>query len=214
MLQAACPRMRANGRSRPACRSTCRPRISATATSSTRCARRCANPGSRAHRLEIEVTETALLDDKSLTRALDRGTEGARRQDRARRFRHRLFEPELSAQTAARQGQDRPQLPDGRHPKRALARAPEGHRQPVAAARPERHGRRRRDLRAAEDPGARRSSPISCKASCSVPRCRRPASRRCPPRSGRSVRNSLWRNARSVPSLGCSPTSQHRGTHR
>ena len=67
--------------------------------------------GLTAERLEIEVTETALLDDEALTHQLDRGSEGARRQDRARRFRHRLFEPQLSAQTAARQGQDRSQLP-------------------------------------------------------------------------------------------------------
>ena len=57
-------------RRRPASRSTCRPRISATATSSTRCARRWPQSGLAAHRLEIEVTETALLDDKSLTREL------------------------------------------------------------------------------------------------------------------------------------------------
>ena len=84
----------------------------------------------------------------------DPGAEGARRAHRARRFRHRLFQPQLSAQAAARQDQDRPQLPDRRHPEPALAGAAHRHRQPVAAARPERHGGRRRDLRAAEAPGA------------------------------------------------------------
>ena len=62
--------MRQMARHRPASRSICRPRIFATATSSRRCARRSRSPGLAAHRLEIEVTETALLDDKSLTREL------------------------------------------------------------------------------------------------------------------------------------------------
>ncbi len=74
--------------------------------------------------------------------AIYRGTEAARRAHRARRFRHRLFEPELPAQAAAGQGQDRPQLPDGRQPEHAFAGTAEGHRQPVAPARPDRHHRR------------------------------------------------------------------------
>jgi hypothetical protein len=50
-------------------------------------------PGSR-QAPEIEVTETALLDDKSLTRQYIEVK--TRRTHRARRLRHRLFEPELS----------------------------------------------------------------------------------------------------------------------
>ena len=84
--------------------------------------------------------------------AVHRGTETARRAHRTRRFRHRLLEPELSAQAAAGQGQDRPQLPDGRRPEHAFAGTPEGHRQPVASARPDGHHRRCRDLRATENP--------------------------------------------------------------
>ena len=80
-------------------------------TSSRRCRRRAGESGLAPHRLEIEVTETALLDDKSLTRQYIEELKTARRAHRARRFRHRLFEPQLSAQAAARQGQDRPQLP-------------------------------------------------------------------------------------------------------
>ncbi len=66
-----------SGPSRRACPSTCRPRTSATATSSTRCRRALAESGLAPHRLEIEVTETALLDDKSLTRRVDRGAQEA-----------------------------------------------------------------------------------------------------------------------------------------
>ena len=70
VLAGATARMRALARADRAFPSTCRPRTSATATSSTRCGEALAESGLAPHRLEIEVTETALLDDKSLTREL------------------------------------------------------------------------------------------------------------------------------------------------
>ena len=78
--------------------------------------------------------------------------EGARRQDRARRFRHRLFQPALSAPLSLRQAQDRPQL-------RALDRkgvGRRGHRARGGQPRPRpRHagdGGRRGDRRPAAVP--------------------------------------------------------------
>jgi len=65
-----------------------------------------------AHRLEIEITETTLLRIRGAPRRLA-SARGNRREDLARRFRHRLFEPLLPAQFSVPQGQDRPIVPAG-----------------------------------------------------------------------------------------------------
>ena len=62
-------------------------------------------------RLEIEITESVLLQDTDATRAMLAADARVRRAHFARRFRHRLFEPELSAQLPAAQGEDRPLVP-------------------------------------------------------------------------------------------------------
>ena len=53
--------------------------------------------GLPAHRLEIEITESSLLRNTQLTHDVLSQLRAHRRADLAGRFRHRLFEPELSA---------------------------------------------------------------------------------------------------------------------
>ena len=53
--------------------------------------------GLPAHRLEIEITESSLLRNTQLTHDVLSQLRTHRRADFAGRFRHRLFEPELSA---------------------------------------------------------------------------------------------------------------------
>ena len=67
--------------------------------------------GLPAHRLEIEITESSLLHNTQLTHDVLSQLAAPRRADLAGRFRHRLFEPELSAQLPAAEGQDRSLLP-------------------------------------------------------------------------------------------------------
>ena len=69
--------------------------------------------GLEPHRLELEITETLLLGNTEaiMTRAAD--PQGDGRGDRDGRFRHRLFEPQLSVALPVRQDQDRPQLHAG-----------------------------------------------------------------------------------------------------
>ena len=67
--------------------------------------------GLPANRLEIEITESSLLRNTAADARRAAAVARARRADLARRFRHRLFEPELSAQLPAAEGEDRPLLP-------------------------------------------------------------------------------------------------------
>ena len=88
--------------------------------------------GLAASRLELEITESVLLqDDRAVLDTLHQ-IPRARRADLHGRFRHRLFVAELSAQLPLRQDQDRPLLhPRTRqeerlrrhHPRRASASA-------------------------------------------------------------------------------------------
>ena len=158
------------GPSRPASRSICRPRISATATSSRRCATALAESGLAAAPAGDRGHRDGAARRQVADAAVYRGAEAARRPHRARRFRHRLFEPELSAQAAARQDQDRPQLPDRRHPEQALARTAEGHRQPVAAARPDASPSKASRPSSSSRSWRCRSSRTSSRASCSARR--------------------------------------------
>ena len=61
-------------------------------------------------RLELEITETVLLQDTEDTVDTLNQLARARRAHRDGRFRHRLFQPRLSAQVSVRQDQDRPLL--------------------------------------------------------------------------------------------------------
>ena len=63
-----------------------------------------AEAGLSPRRLEIELTESALMRDLAGAQA------GCRRAHRAGRFRHRIFQPLSSAQLQGRQDQDRPQF--------------------------------------------------------------------------------------------------------
>ena len=63
-----------------------------------------AEAGLSPRRLEIELTESALMRDLAGAQA------GCRRAHRAGRFRHRIFQPLSSAQLQDRQDQDRPQF--------------------------------------------------------------------------------------------------------
>ena len=71
-------------------------------------ARAGADPDSSRQRLEIEITEGVLLHETEETLATLRRLRGTGRDDRNGRFRHRLFQPRLSAEVPLRQDQDRP----------------------------------------------------------------------------------------------------------
>ncbi len=92
-------------------RSTSRRCSSRTAASWRRCAQALEASGLAAKRLELEITEGLLLSDAEIDHAPARRAEGARREDRHGRFRHRLFEPQLSVALPLRQAEDRPVLP-------------------------------------------------------------------------------------------------------
>ena len=62
------------------------------------------------NRLELEITESVLLDKTERNLRTLENSARARRQNLDGRFRHRLFEPELFAQFSVRQDQDRPVL--------------------------------------------------------------------------------------------------------
>ena len=103
-----------NGPTTCAWPSTCRRSSSGAATSPRRSARRWRPRACAPGRLEIEITESVFLNDTELTRHWLDQLQEMGVTDLARRFRHRLLEPELSAQLSAEQGQDRPLVPAGR----------------------------------------------------------------------------------------------------
>ncbi len=102
-----------------------------------------------AHRLEIEITETTLLQNTRAHPRRSAATCRHRRENLVGRFRHGVFEPELSAQLSVPQGQDRPIVPAGPQRRRTqdhvAARHDAAERPAGAAGR----GRGRRDRRAA-----------------------------------------------------------------
>ena len=106
-------------------------------------------------RLELELTESTLLGNVDNAEDAMRRLKSAGRQACARRLRHRLFEPAVSAPLPVRQAQDRQEL-------RALDREDRrrrGHRACGCEPRPrtwhEGHGRGRGDGRAAPVPARR-----------------------------------------------------------
>ena len=66
--------------------------------------------GLRPHRLELEILESLLLENTVGRHGDPQAAQGNGRVDRHGRFRHRLFEPELSLEIPLRQDQDRPQF--------------------------------------------------------------------------------------------------------
>ena len=130
--------------------------------------------GVPAHRLEIEITETVLMQNTEH----DRHAASAARARRAHldgRLRHRLFVAQLSAQLPVRQDQDRPllhQRPAQRQriPSRSCGRW-RGWREPQHDG----NRRRRRDAAAVRAARARSAAP-RCRAICSA---RRGRSRKC-----------------------------------
>ena len=85
-----------------------------------------------------------------------RCAEGARHPPGARRFRHRLFQSDLSAALQLRQAQDRPWLCRSARPRCRQQRAGAGDRGARPRARPHASGRGRRDRGAARAAAARR----------------------------------------------------------
>ena len=69
--------------------------------------------GLEPHRLELEITETLLLGNTASHHGGAADAQGDGRGNRDGRFRHRLFEPQLSVALPVRQDQDRPQLHAG-----------------------------------------------------------------------------------------------------
>ena len=130
-LHATPPPGRASSRSR----SICRRCSSAIRRWRCRWCRRSAQSGLPASRLELEITETVLLqDDRAVLDALHQLRELGVRISHGR-FRHRLFLAELSAQLPVRQDQDRPLLrPRARQGERLRRHHPRGHAARLAAS--------------------------------------------------------------------------------
>ena len=89
-------------------RSTCR----RSSSSRTRCRRMVrtvlSDTGLPAKRLELEITEGVFLSNDDHVHDMIDSLKDDRRQARARRLRHRLFDPQLFAAGSVRQDQDRP----------------------------------------------------------------------------------------------------------
>ena len=152
-----------------------------------------AETGIAAARVVLEVTEGILIDNPQESADAARGAARARRPHRARRFRHRLFQPELSAEISVRPAQDRSRL-------RLLAR----HHGQLRHHHPVDRGARPRARHVGV--GGRRSKPTSsacccvspaatrCRAFCSRGRARRRRSTRCwRVGAGRRGRGRRWR---------------------
>ena len=107
-------------------------------------------------RLELEITETVLVEKSEENLAVLHEIKNPRRLDRPRRLRHRLLVDALSADVPVRQDQDRQVV----HPEHDLAFRQRGHRvrdrRAGARARHRNHGRGRRDGGAAAIPAHRR----------------------------------------------------------
>ena len=110
---------------------------------------------------------------------LARGAAGDGRAHLARRFRHRLFEPQLPAQLSAQQGQDRPLVPAGRE-QRASGRSTcctASRGSAPTSACPWRWRASRPRSSSPWSPASAAST--RCRASCSARPCRAPTSARC-----------------------------------
>ena len=123
-------------------------------------------------RLEVEITELIFLESSEALIAVLHSLRSAGHPHRARRFRHRLFEPVLSAELPVRQDQDRPLVhPAIAEPRRLDRDRPRDHRpRPRARHGDDRRGRRESGAarRAARCRAAPRSRAI-CSAGRSTP---------------------------------------------
>ncbi len=108
------------------------------------------------HRLELEITESTLLQNTKRVRAdLQQLTDlGVRVL--ARRFRHRLLEPQLFAQLSPAQSENRPIILARPEQRRAASNIVARHYAIERAVGPVRRGRRRGDRTAARTAGGRR----------------------------------------------------------
>jgi hypothetical protein len=145
----AAPSTSAAPGARPACRRPCRWRSTCRRASSSHRhrrhrRRRAARAGLGAGHLELELTESMSIGDPRAQRRPDARSCAPRRHAQHRRFRHRLFEPQLPEAPAGRQAQDRPLLRAGHAPERRIAGDGEGHHRDGAQPAPggDRRGRR------------------------------------------------------------------------
>ena len=115
-----------------------------------------AETGIASSRVVLEVTEGILDSGSARNPDPARSAALARRLDRARRFRHRLFEHELSAKIPVRSTQDRPNLCRFARQLRQYRRHHPFDREPRPRVGHEGAGGRRRDRRATRAAAARR----------------------------------------------------------
>ena len=116
-------------------------------------------------RLELEITETVLIEKSEENLAAPARDQESRRLDHPRRLRHRLFVDALSADVPVRQDQDRQVVhPEHDHAFRQRGDRVRDHR-PRARSRHRDHRRRRRDRGAVAVPAHRR---LSARAGLSV----------------------------------------------
>ena len=124
------------------CRSTCCPRTFRATAMTQWLLDEIAAAGMDPTRVTVEITESALLVDQPAVAERLARLRDAGHHHRHRRFRHRLCEPRLSDDAAARHDQDRPRA-DRRH-RRRRARPDRGQGDDPAGPRARPAGRRRR----------------------------------------------------------------------
>ena len=125
-----------------------------------------------ASRLELEITETVLLQDTEATMRDADQPARPRRQHLDGRFRHGLFQPELSAEVSVRQDQDRPFV-HSRFVRRAgFDRHHSRRRRPRQQPRHSHDGRRGRDRSSSCNGSGRKAAP-RFRAICSASRYQR-----------------------------------------
>ena len=140
--------------------------------------------------IEVEVTETGLLDTSAVSRENLVRMRNAGVQARARRLRRRLLEPGAPARPADPSPQDRPQLHGRVHARRPHADDRQGGHRDGALARHQCHGGGHRDPGAADldaAPGLRRGAGVSLRAADAVRRLHQ------------ALHRSPWHRSRALP---------------
>ena len=125
--------MRRAGRNTSRWRSICRPCNSRSPICWTSSLCALVESGLPPQRLELEITETVFLANDTAPMGHAAPAQGARRLDRARRFRHRLFVAQLPDDVPVRQDQDR-QVVHAKHDTAAPAAPRLFHRRSPSAA--------------------------------------------------------------------------------